>query len=96
MYKSVRILAIVAAAAALLTYASWLYPDALATVPIRSAIQLIVFFWTSVAALLASAVIYRTQTRSTLIILLVAVLLLLRPGLTAVTFTIWAFRGFAP
>ena len=96
MIKSARILAIVAAAASALTYVSWLYPNSLSFVPIRSAIQLIVFFWTSVAALLASVILYRSQTRSSLIMLLISALLLLPTGLMALTFTIWIFRGFAP
>ena len=49
-----RLSALIAVLSALLTYLSWLYPDALASVPIPSAIQWITFFWVSVAARLVS------------------------------------------
>lgn len=86
----------IALLSAVLTLTLWLYPHALEWIPIRSAIQLITLFWASIAALAVSAVRIRRQTKSSLVMLLIAVLLLLRPGSTAVTFSLWMVRGFAP
>ena len=91
-----RVPAIIAVISALLTYALWLYPDPFVVLSIRSAILLTVCFWTSIAASLLSIVFVRTQRRFTLIALAATLVLLLRPGLTALTFTLWTVNGFAP